>query len=69
MIGFACATVLFHFNHKMGAAGFLIASLIAFSRLYLFVHYPSDVIGGILYGTVISLLLLRIFKSTASVPL
>ncbi len=64
MIGFACATVLYHFNHKMGVAGFLVASLIAFSRLYLFVHYPSDILGGILYGTITSLFLLKIFKST-----
>lgn len=26
------------------------ASLIAFSRLYLYVHYPSDIIGGIALG-------------------
>lgn len=29
-----------------------LASLIAFSRLYLHVHYPSDVLGGILLGLI-----------------
>ncbi|ERI95190.1 PAP2 family protein [Clostridiales bacterium oral taxon 876 str. F0540] len=31
---------------------FVLAVLIAFSRMYLHVHYPSDVLGGILLGTV-----------------
>lgn len=59
MVGFACATVLYYYDRRLGAAGFVIASLIAFSRLYLFVHYPSDVLGGILFGTFTSLILLN----------
>jgi membrane-associated phospholipid phosphatase len=35
---------------KWGITAVIIASLIAFSRLYLGVHYPSDVLGGILAG-------------------
>ncbi len=32
------------------AAAFLLAALIAFSRLYLCVHYPTDVLAGIILG-------------------
>jgi len=28
----------------------VLACLIAFSRLYLYVHYPTDILGGILVG-------------------
>ncbi len=33
---------------KYGISAIVLASLIAFSRLYLGVHYPGDVLGGIL---------------------
>ena len=50
MVGFASATVLFYHYRRCGIIAYLMASLIAFSRLYLFVHYPSDVLGGLILG-------------------
>lgn len=35
-----------------------IAILIALSRLYLYVHYPTDIIAGIILGTLVSKLIL-----------
>lgn len=37
----------------------LLASLIAFSRLYLYVHYPTDVLAGILIGYFCSVIALK----------
>ena len=31
-------------------AALVLACLIAFSRMYLYVHYPTDVLGGVLVG-------------------
>lgn len=47
---FAAATAIFLWNKKWGALAYLLALLISFSRLYLYVHYPSDVGVGILIG-------------------
>ncbi len=37
----------------------ILAFVIAFSRLYLYVHYPSDVLGGIFFGTVFGIMAVR----------
>ncbi len=41
---------------------FLIAALVAFSRLYLGVHYPSDILGGICAGYVAGLITEFLYK-------
>ena len=35
----------------MAVPALLLAALIGFSRMYLYVHYPTDIAGGILLGT------------------
>ena len=56
------ATILF-LNYKKRAFVFLIlAFLIAFSRLYLYVHFPSDVIFGAILGVFIANLSIWIYK-------
>lgn len=47
------ATVLTKANGKLGLAAIPLAALIAFSRLYLYVHFPSDVLASVIIGTVI----------------
>lgn len=47
---FAAAAVLLKEKKKMGWVALAVAFLVAFSRLYLYVHYPSDVLGGAIVG-------------------
>lgn len=48
---FEAATVLMLHNKKLGIPALILACLIAFSRLYLYVHYPTDVITSVILGT------------------
>ncbi|MGN0462020.1 MAG: phosphatase PAP2 family protein [Ruminococcus sp.] len=43
---------------------FVLSGIIAFSRMYVFVHFPSDVFAGILIGSTISVLVCYLMKKT-----
>lgn len=47
---FAVATAVCMWNRKFGIPALILASLIAFSRMYLYVHYPTDVLAGLIFG-------------------
>ncbi len=53
---FEAATVLLKNSKKMGIPAMILAVLIAMSRLYLYVHYPTDVLFSVILGTVFGLL-------------
>ena len=53
---FEAAVVLLYYNRKMGIPAMVLACLIAFSRLYLYVHYPTDVLASVVLGTAIAFL-------------
>ncbi len=48
---FAASSAILFWNKKLGVAAIALACFIAFSRLYLYVHFPSDVIAGCVIGT------------------
>ena len=53
---FEAATVILLYNKKWGIAAMVLAALIAFSRLYLYVHYPTDVLASVVLGIGIAFL-------------
>ena len=56
LASFEAATALYKDHTVYGFAAFVLAILIAFSRIYLQVHYPSDVLGGAILGFLFGLL-------------
>ena len=53
---FEACTVLLLGSKKLGIPATLLAILIAFSRLYLYVHYPTDVIASVILGTIFGII-------------
>lgn len=53
---FAAATVFFlMFPKKIGIPAIILAAIIAFSRLYIGIHYPTDVLVGTLDGILLGM--------------
>lgn len=50
-VSFAAVSALYYAGEKkLWKPALVLAVLIAFSRLYLYVHYPTDILGGIMVG-------------------
>lgn len=55
MNGMVAAVALFLNNKKIGIPALILATLIGFSRMYLFVHFPTDVLGGFAVGILVAI--------------
>ena len=51
---FTAAFLLLRYNKRWGIAALALAVLIAFSRMYLYAHFPTDVLGGIVLAVAVS---------------
>lgn len=69
MNGFTAATTLFFFYKKPGIAALVLAAVIAFSRMYLFVHYLTDILAGMVLGIVDAWMIFRLTSKKGCVTL
>lgn len=59
---FAAAAVLLLTKHPLRWVALVLACLIAFSRLYLYVHFPTDVLAGVLLGVLCGWLAVMVWR-------
>ncbi|MCC6346294.1 MAG: glycosyltransferase family 39 protein [Nitrospirales bacterium] len=69
---FAMAFALFyctrkHVSWKAGVYPFVVAALISYSRVYVGVHYPSDILAGGMVGAVVSLVMVALLHRVRTV--
>jgi undecaprenyl-diphosphatase len=57
---FACATVLAWASPRLRVPAFVLAAAIAWSRVYVGVHWPLDVLGGAVLGVLVATALLKL---------
>ena len=57
-----CAVAIFANNKKWGIVAIVVAALTCLSRMYLYVHYPTDVLAGGALGVIDGLLAVFIVK-------
>lgn len=61
MNGMTAAVALFLNNKTIGIPALMIAVLIGFSRMYHFVHFPTDILGGFCVGFTVAIIVNYVF--------
>lgn len=69
LVSFEAAVSILFYHRRWGIAALVLACMIGFSRMYLFVHFPTDVLAGALMGTGIAFCVRWLMKEKLPVRL
>lgn len=64
---FECATVLLYRDRRFGIPALILAVAVALSRVYLYIHFPTDVMAGALLGIINGILAILIVNAVLKV--
>ena len=53
---FALSTVVYSFNKRLGIFFFVCSLIIGITRIYVGVHWPSDILAGIILGVIVGII-------------
>lgn len=62
---FALATIVYFYNKKLGIIFFIASFFIALARVFVGVHWPSDILAGALLGILMGYILNWLFRTHA----
>lgn len=49
---FEAALAMLYYDRRFGIPAVVLAAMIAFSRMYLYLHYPTDIMGGVVLAVI-----------------
>lgn len=59
---FALSTMVYFYNHKLGWAFFVLSALMGVARVYAGVHWPLDILSGVVTGIVTAILINWVYR-------
>ena len=65
-LAFSSAMAIYHYYKKAGIGVFVFAAMVGFSRMYFFVHYPTDVLFGAVLGIATAFVVCRLLDKGCS---
>ncbi|KKP32693.1 MAG: hypothetical protein A2312_03895 [Candidatus Staskawiczbacteria bacterium RIFOXYB2_FULL_32_9] len=62
---FALSTIIYFYHKKLGIAFYIFSLLIVFSRVFVGIHWPSDILAGAVIGVIMGFTLNILFRKHA----
>jgi len=59
---FGMAWGIFLYNRKAGSVLLALAAIMGFSRVYVGIHYPLDIVGGMVLGLLVALFFTVVYR-------
>lgn len=59
---FALSTVIYFYNKKLGIFFLICSTIMGIARIFVGVHWPSDILGGVVLGIIVGVVIERFYN-------